>query len=466
MLEFVNFSSTATGRKQAAVVFVHGFTGDVRKTWRRIPEFLQSMDRLRDWDLLGFGYRSQKLFDLVGLWSADAQLEEIATMLYSRPEIGVEQYATLTFVAHSMGGLVVQRALVKYKELRARTSHVVLFGTPSNGLKKANLFSFWKRQVLNMAAGKPFITQLRSDWKTLRLDTNAPFSFTAVAGEVDQFVPPDSSLAPFPESARRVIPGNHVTMLDAQSPDDPSVQIIMNALTKGTSLSESRSSVKVAVEMGKFQQVIANLWPDRDKAIATLPERLDDDAAVQLAIALEQTGNREDAIRILRAHKPSGTDVLGGLAGRLKRRWWVGRKSDDLLAARELYRSGYDQATRKDRPNHDQAYYHGINLAYLALAGERDIDGAREMAGQVLIHCAKAVDAGRRQWVLPTEGDALLILGRIADGLEQHRKAAKQTLKPWEAQSMEEQAVRVADLCGMAAEDISRLANYYEGGEG
>jgi len=44
------------------------------------------MDRLRDWDLLGFGYRITKLFDLVGLWSADAQLEEIATMLYSRPE--------------------------------------------------------------------------------------------------------------------------------------------------------------------------------------------------------------------------------------------------------------------------------------------------------------------------------------------------------------------------------------------
>jgi len=116
------------------------------------------MDRLRDWDLLGFGYRITKLFDLVGLWRADAQLEEIATMLYSRPEIGVEQYATLTFVAHSMGGLVVQRALVKYEDLRARTSHVVLFGTPSDGLKTAKLFSFWKRQVRNMATGKPFIT--------------------------------------------------------------------------------------------------------------------------------------------------------------------------------------------------------------------------------------------------------------------------------------------------------------------
>jgi len=421
------------------------------------------MNNLNDWDFLGFGYQSHKLFDLVGLWSADPRLEEISTMLYGRPEIAPAKYKSLTFVAHSMGGLVVQRALVKYPDLRKRTSHVVLFGTPSNGLEKARGFSFWKRQINNMAAGGPFVTDLRKDWKDLELNTKAPFSFMAVAGELDQFVPPSSSLAPFPKSMQRVIPGNHVTMLDAQSLDHPGVQIIMAALTDQAAASGPLASAKRAVEMGEFQTLIGQLWPEHDQPNAPLPDGLDDDAAVQLAIALGRTNRQEDAIRILRTHKPSGTDVLGVLAGRLKRSWWVDRKADDLQSARDLYQRAYDQATAKTPVDHDQAYYHGINVAYLALAGGRDFAAAREMAERVLTHTANALDPGRRKWILPTEGDALLILGRTAEGLDQHQNAARQELKPWEAQSMEDQAMRVADLCGLSEVDAQRLANFYEG---
>jgi hypothetical protein len=75
MPEFVNFRSTPVASNQVAVVFAHGFAGNARKSWRRIPEFLQGMNNLRDWDLLGFGYQSNKLFDLVDLWSADPRLE-------------------------------------------------------------------------------------------------------------------------------------------------------------------------------------------------------------------------------------------------------------------------------------------------------------------------------------------------------------------------------------------------------
>ncbi|MDQ2901382.1 MAG: hypothetical protein M3Y07_16530, partial [Acidobacteriota bacterium] len=52
---------------------------------------------------------------------------------------------------HSMGGRVVQCALVRYSNFRARTGYVFLFGTPSAGLHKAALLSFWKRQIRNIA---------------------------------------------------------------------------------------------------------------------------------------------------------------------------------------------------------------------------------------------------------------------------------------------------------------------------
>jgi hypothetical protein len=258
-----------------------------------------------------------------------------------------------------MGGLVIQRALVISPELRKRTTHLFLFGTPSAGLVKAHLISWLKQQVNNMSARGRFIEQLRSDWSRLKLDIAPHFKLFVAAGETDQFVPPSSSLEPFPEAFRHVIPGNHLSMLDAKSLADPCVKLLVAGITEGSALTGPRNSARVAVEAGEFQDAIDRLWPGLD--------RLDDGGAVQLAIALDQVDRREEAIEILRKHKPEGTDVLGVLAGRLKRRWVVTRAGDDFKSALELYQRGYDESIGKRPSDYDQAHYHGINLAYLAL---------------------------------------------------------------------------------------------------
>jgi pimeloyl-ACP methyl ester carboxylesterase len=460
-IEFIDFHCASSPRNEIAVVFVHGFTGDVVKTWRRIPEFLQADRRLNEWDLLGVGYQSNRRFDLTGLWSSDARLEEIANMLHARPEFS--RYKRLAFIAHSMGGLVVQQALVSYEDLRNRTSHVVLFGTPSGGLKKARFASFWKRQIQNMEADGPFIKALREKWTSLKLDSASPFAFLAVAGEIDQFVPPESSLKSFPQSKGDVIPGNHLTMLDAESAEAPCVQKILQILCHGSAPQGARSAAKVAIETGGFADVIRRLWPNRDSQPDQFPVNLDDYGAVQLAIALEKTGDSAAALAVLKNHKPKGTDVLGVLAGRLKRRWWLTSSADDLEDARRLYQEAYDQSIAKNPPDHEQAYYHGINLAYLAIASQRDFAAARLMASKVLDHVDKASDPGRKHWRPATAGDALMILGRTDEGIEKHREAAKQKLKPWESSSMEEQALRVADLCGLDTVYCEKLASAYEG---
>jgi pimeloyl-ACP methyl ester carboxylesterase len=462
-VQFVNFRPSSLAKNETALVFVHGFTGDVAKTWRRIPEFLQAEHRLNDWDLLAIGYQSNRRFDVTGLWSADARLEEIAIMLHSRPELSPENYRRLAFVAHSMGGLVVQQALVSYEDLRNRTSHVVLFGTPSGGLTKARFASFWKRQIQNMKADGPFIKALREKWTLLKLDSAPPFAFVAVAGETDQFVPPESSLKPFPQSKGDVIPGNHLTMLDAESAEAPCVQKILQIICKDAAPYGARSAAKVSIETGEFGDIIRRLWPNRASNPEQLPSNLDDYGAVQLAIALEKRGDSAAAIGLVKSHKPKGTDVLGVLAGRLKRRWWLTSNADDLEDARKLYQQAYDQSVAKNPPDHDQAYYHGINLAYLAVASQRDFNTARPMASKVLEHVAHGSDPGLKHWRLATEGDALMILGRTDEAIAKHREAAVQELKPWEASSMEEQALRVADLCGSGKAYRDKLANAYEG---
>jgi len=462
-VEFINFRPASSTKNETAVVFVHGFTGDVAKTWRRIPEFLQADARLNEWDFFGVGYQSNRRFDLTGLWSSDARLEEIAIMLHARPELSPGNYRRLAFVAHSMGGLVVQQALVSYEDLRNRTSHVVLFGTPSGGLKKARFASFWKRQIQNMEADGPFIKALREKWALQKLDSAPPFAFVAVAGETDQFVPPESSLGPFPQSKGDVIPGNHLTMLDAESAEAPCVQKILQILCKDAAPQGARSAAKVSIETGEFAEIIRRLWPNRASNPNQLPTNLDDYGAVQLAIALEKTGDSAAALGVLKSHKPKGTDVLGVLAGRLKRRWWLTSNADDLEDARKLYQDAYDQSVAKNPPDHDQAYYHGINLAYLAVAAQRDFNTARLLASKVLEHVARASDPGLKHWRLATEGDALMILGRADEAIAKHQKAGAQELKPWEAGSMEEQALRVADLCRLGKAYRDKLANAYEG---
>jgi len=458
---FINFRPGSSAKNETAIVFVHGFTGDMEKTWRRIPQLLGKNPRLDEWDLLGIGYESTRRFDLIGLWSSDARLEEIARLLWSRTEISSKNYKRLAFVAHSMGGLVVQKALVSHEDLRNRTSHVILFGTPSEGLRKAHFATFWKRQIENMDAGSEFIVALREEWTSLKLDSTPPFAFVSVAGETDQFVPPESSLGPFPQSVGRVIPGNHLTMLDADSPNHPSVQIILQTL--GGAPQGPLNAAKVAIEKGKFGDVIRRLWPDRDSNPAQLPTNLDDYGAVQLAIALEKTGDSAAALTVLKSHKPKGTDVLGVLAGRLKRRWWLTGNADDLEDARKLYQEAYNQSVAKDPPDHDQAYYHGINLAYLAVAGPDDFSTARAIASKVLEHVAQASNPRLKIWRAPTEGDALMILERTDEAIAKHQEAAGQEIEPWEASSMEEQALRVADLCRPGKTYLDKLANAYEG---
>jgi hypothetical protein len=408
MAKSINFGRLDSGSSQnneAAIIFVHGFTGDWKKTWGRIPEFLADDRKLKGWDLFGFGYESRRRFDLLGLWSADAALPEIATKLYTTlsTEVPKGKYKAIALVAHSMGGLVVQEAVTKHADLRTRTTHLILFGTPSGGLAKADKLAFVKQQIENMKPDSVFIKSLRTSWTEQKLDADPKLRFLTIAGELDQFVPPSSSLEPFAESTRRVVPGNHVTMLDVDSAEDSSVKILIEGLTGGAALSGPRNSARVAAEIGEFAQLVERLWPSGKP----MPQGLDDQGAVDLAIALESVGRSNDALNVLSAHKPQGTDVQGVLAGRLKRRWLVARAEADYQSAVRLYQQAYVQSTGQKPPDRDQAYYHGFNLAFLELAHAINyavaIQRARQLAEEVLSHCEKAQDPKQELWRLATD---------------------------------------------------------------
>src|SRR5690349_5109755 len=110
-----------------AVIFLHGFSGIRDDTWDRFPGLLGT--HLSGWDIFTLGYATTMLPDVVGIWSADPDLPILATMfrteLQSPP---LASYKSLALVAHSMGGLVVQRALTTDGALVTRVRDVILFG--------------------------------------------------------------------------------------------------------------------------------------------------------------------------------------------------------------------------------------------------------------------------------------------------------------------------------------------------
>ncbi len=440
-------------RKDTAVIFLHGFTGKAKETWGDMPLYLMGDERLQSWDIFGLGYPSSLRVD-IPVWDADPDLTTLATHLATTlslpPFIG---YKALCVVAHSMGGLIAQRALLDHAELMARESHLVLFGTPSGGLVKAGLACWLKKQVRDMARDSDFVQKLRSDWDA-RFGLERSFHLHVVAGNRDQFVPLCSSLQPFPRECWRVIDGNHLAIVKPEAPDHPGMILLRDVLSGGQKALSAIDSARIAIEEREFQKVVATLGRH--------PEDLDPDALVELALALDGLRNGTDALAVLerspRVH--SSTDAMGVLAGRLKRRWLAERRQEDWKRAQELYALALERA--EGTADHDQAYYHAINMAFLDLMrtpAETAVPASvRELASKALAHCEQASDT---RWRMATKAEAALMFGHREEARTHYAMAITHSRSARELDSMYAQAVLVAGRIfgDIGVQDIEALFN-------
>jgi tetratricopeptide (TPR) repeat protein len=436
----VLFEKRNLGNK-AAIIFIHGFGGNLGKTWGDFPDILGNVRRIKGWDIFSLGYASRLFFDLPGLWSADPPIQTLADYLRTAvAQPPLVHYESLALLAHSMGGLVVQRALLDDDQLTERVRYVFLFGTPSKGLVKASFFTWLKRQISNMADDSKFIKSLRKDWEK-KFGSIPPFTFLAIAGDQDEFVPRVSSHSPFPEARCRVVSGNHLEIVKPASEKDMSAQLVLNTLV----------GARKAVELTKFVRIVERLEPRKDK--------IDDRALVELALAMEKIGRQEDAIKLLEEQDRQDTDVMGTLAGRLKRRWLHERRKADAEKALKLYVDAFQLAKAANK--FQQAFYHGINVAFMTLAYRDDHRTARTIAKEVLAYCEQAPAS---IWRYATEGESHLMLGETDAALESYQKAVDMDPAQWQRDSMYQQAMLVVGLLGKKT-TAALLDSIFEGGD-
>ena len=435
-------------KKDAAIVFIHGFGQNSQNTWGRFIDILNEDRKLRDWDIYLVGYTTNMMMDVAGLWAASPPIDRLAQYLHTvTGSPPLERYKSLALVAHSMGGLVTQRALVDHAELRRRANHVIFYGTPSGGLKKAALAAKWKRQIRDMAKDSSFVTDLRQRWQTTITD-NPPFAFRVVAGDQDELVPTWSSLEPFPEKFHTVVTGDHLAIVGPSTRDYErfkqngkmhlSVEVLSKHILGDAEPGGPLNSARLAVERSDFRKVISQLGDQ----VADL----DDNALVLLALAYDATGQPEKAIEVIEASDSGSTDLMGILAGRFKRRWVLERNKKDAERATELYSQAMALSEKADDP--DQVYYHAINVAFMALAAESDKKKAGELARKALAHCAKAED---NLWRSATEGEANLYLGNDQEAVAGYQAALDKNPAPRQITSMFQQAIRVAEIQGKEA---------------
>lgn len=325
----LSFSVRKTSSTKA-ILFVHGFGGESHQTFGMLPAFLAGDTSLTNWDIYCFGYSTNLSPDITGVWAADPSISTLAQYLVGIVKDGrYSQYQELAIIAHSMGGLIVQQALL-VGEFSERVRHVMLFGTPSLGLRKAGLGKLFKRQVRDMAAGSAFITSLRQNWADTYPDA-LPFSFRVVAGIRDEFVPMDSSVDVFTQPYRSYVPGNHLKMVKPLTADEDIVLLVRK--TFSTVLPANGVSFPSINQLDTYAQTVSRLENEADLSAEQVKEYV---------FALEMIGLQDRAIAVLETKYAGDSDLTGILAGRFKRRWLANPEEQSIEGQHsyELYRKG------------------------------------------------------------------------------------------------------------------------------
>lgn len=173
------------------VLFVHGFTGDSKKTWTNangtaFPELLLADQTISDnFDVASYNYftelldlfadtkeKARRIRDLI--WrkthrkERNLDIEELSKNLSSHLRFSLDQYDNIYIIAHSMGGLITKSLIKNELNLNSHTK-VKLFislAVPHQGASSAVLGGIisGNLQISNLNPVEQFINDLNQSW--------------------------------------------------------------------------------------------------------------------------------------------------------------------------------------------------------------------------------------------------------------------------------------------------------------
>jgi len=399
------------------LLFVHGFSGESKDTFGKIPTILQSDSNFDGWAMKPLGY-SPIVQPKLGkdIWAGILDVDKIAGFLKTSIKFKFKNYDRIAIVAHSLGGLVAQKAILGLDtEDRNRISHFIMFGTPSNGISPEVLTKQWNTKYSEMSSEGDFIKSLRKEWKDTFND-KYPFKLKVAASTEDEYVSIDSCHKPFGEEYREFVDAKHLTMVKPENEKDDAYLLILNSLTGSKFFNQYTNKEEINLTLGKYDSVVKELFPRKDD--------LDRRGLTQLIFALEGLEQKNEVYDILNTHPlaKSNTDLMGIIGGRHKRDYLKTYSYKSSQLSREYYSKALQISV--DNDSYSQIYYHAINLAFLSIVTDPET-GKSEMKK----YANQALDASKHcdddLWKYATVAEANMYLGNLDIAKEFYIKASE-----------------------------------------
>jgi len=164
--------STLPGLSQPAgrarvIVFVHGIHGS-RDSWRAVngaywPDLIRKDPRFAYSDVEVAEYPTP---DSNGTMSS----VQLADVLWAHlKQDHVWEHSEVVFIAHSLGGILVEEMLLRHPTEAAKVKFIVSYGTPHEGSPIARIAALYDKDPLlrdlNDASDNAFLTQLEHNWR-------------------------------------------------------------------------------------------------------------------------------------------------------------------------------------------------------------------------------------------------------------------------------------------------------------
>ncbi|MCX6590869.1 MAG: TIR domain-containing protein [Acidobacteria bacterium] len=148
------------------LVFVHGIFGDAANTWAcntaTWPQLLEADQAFAGTNIYTVAYTSP-------YWGNAMTIDEIVNNLHSRFEADrLFAHQEVAIVAHSLGGLIIQRYLLTHRDAAAKVRFIQFYSTPQTGAQIAALAQLFSADPLlkHMLPGdhNDYLLNLENEW--------------------------------------------------------------------------------------------------------------------------------------------------------------------------------------------------------------------------------------------------------------------------------------------------------------
>jgi len=220
--------------QKKAIIFIHGIVGSAKDNGKILSTFTNEQHKAYWPDLM----KDDEFFNGIDLFTYQYELgqdiqslaDQIVSNVFNSDQLKSKD--ELFVVAHSMGGLVVRRAIVATNLDPKRIKALYLFGVPMDGSAWANLVSMFAddtglRQLRFPSRSDndrdEFLHALRVDWinKAISIPTYCAYETKGYKGT--KLIVPLSSVEPLCNSALFPIQADHLGMVKPSSRKDDDI---------------------------------------------------------------------------------------------------------------------------------------------------------------------------------------------------------------------------------------------------